>query len=528
MGSESQQPVQVFVIDDDDWQLRAVSAILRRPEIHTCWSPHRPEVQTFTDPVDAVASYPSQGRVVTLCDLKMPGASGVDWLPDLLRASQGPVIMLTGSGDEGMVVASFRNGAADYVRKTDLARDPEVLGRAISDALRRHRLAEKNRELAFQLKQSNCDLATRNRKLKELTDTAHRFVDNVAHEFRTPLTVIQEFASILNDGIGGEVNDKQREFLGHIESSVRDLSQMVDDFLDTSKLRANRLRVNRQPCRVEDVLERVRPKLQAGAASRKVELVERIGADLPELYCDVEKAGRALLNLVGNAIKFSPSGERVTIDAGLDATGSVAIRVADRGPGLSDEDIGLLSGRFQQFGDSRRSGKGFGLGLNIACDLAMLNLGRVHVESTLGEGSTFTLTLCPNDRNTIVRRYAEVFAKPDEPMAVSALRVTLPKLAPPSLEDARSLIAANGGGDGIVLSSMSSRTLVVVCPMSRVVEWRKAVATSWSELTDEPWQEGEGASRASVSQMGSWRLPECVDDLLAAITPGPLELRASA
>lgn len=256
-----------------------------------------------------------------------------------------------------------------------------------------------------ELAHSNAELARKNEKLTELYDTAHRFVDNVSHEFRTPLTVIKGYTDVLLGGIGGPLSSDQTEWLRLIGDRSRDLAQMVDDLLDTSKLRVGMMRVDRRPVTVQAIVDRVWPMLESKAQTNHITLRTRIGADLPRVYADAEKAGRVVVNLVVNAIKFSAEGATVTLSAERCGDG-VEVSVIDGGPGISAENLRVIFERFKQVGDPQRSStKGFGLGLNIAKELVALNLGEMGVASEPGKGSTFSFTLPADDRRTILDRY---------------------------------------------------------------------------------------------------------------------------
>jgi len=109
------------------------------------------------------------------------------------------------------------------------------------------------------------ELERKERRLAELNEMANRFVDNVSHEFRTPLTVIKGYSEVIETGLAGPVNDQQREFLRTVLDRTRDLAQMVDDLLDTSRLRAGHLRVDRRPTRINRILTTLRTTIQAKA-----------------------------------------------------------------------------------------------------------------------------------------------------------------------------------------------------------------------------------------------------------------------
>ncbi len=264
--------------------------------------------------------------------------------------------------------------------------------------------ARKQAEMS--LERAKAKLRRKNARLAELTETAHRFVDNVAHEFRTPLTVIQEFASILADGIGGPVSDAQAEYLQIVTTAARDLSSMVNDLLDTSRIKAGTLRVDRRALSVRQIVEPVAGLLQARAGEKQIGIEIALTDRLEPVLADAEKAGRVLVNLVVNAVKFSPEGSTVHISASTRQDG-IALEVRDEGPGLSAEKQEWIFQRFRQAGQGAAAGsdKGFGLGLNIARELAWLNLGRLDVRSQPDQGSTFSLLLVPARPREILRAY---------------------------------------------------------------------------------------------------------------------------
>jgi nitrogen-specific signal transduction histidine kinase len=294
-----------------------------------------------------------------------------------------------------------------------------------AEITQRRRVEQELNDHRQELERANTDLALSNRRLAALYQTAQRFVDNVSHEFRTPLTVIKGYAEAVGEGMAGPINTRQKEFLGYVVDRTRDLAQMVDDLLDSSKLRAGTLRIDRQRHPIEAIFAPIRPILHAKAAACRVRIEEQFAEGLPEVFTDVEKAGRVVMNLAINAIKFSPEEQCVILWARPSAEGSVVIGVSDHGPGISPENLELIFDRFKQLGDAQSgTTKGFGLGLNIARELAALNLGELRVASVLSQGSTFSFTLPPNDPEVILRRYlAYLRALPSIDPEIGLLRV---------------------------------------------------------------------------------------------------------
>ena len=158
---------------------------------------------------------------------------------------------------------------------------------------------------------------------------------------------------------------------------------------------------------MKDILAHVRPALERKAAVKGVQLEFDVDPLLPAVFCDPEKAGRVLINLTTNAIKFCGQPGRVRLNCRPEPDGTgVTLSVSDNGNGISAENRQAIFLRFKQLGESIRSStKGFGLGLNIAKELVELNLGHITVESEIGHGSTFSFTLPPADPAEVLRRY---------------------------------------------------------------------------------------------------------------------------
>jgi signal transduction histidine kinase len=386
-------PVKVLLVEDDAGDAAIAKRLLAkstRTQFHLEWA------QTIAGAEDALKT---DGFDVLLLDLGLPLVHGLEGL-DRLHAvdARVPIIIVTDQNDEMMALRALQEGAQDYLIKGSLTTDNLV--RAIRHATERQNLVSR-------LAEARIILENRNKRLAKLYRTAHKFVDNVSHEFRTPLTVIKEYVSIINDGIVGDVSDEQRQMLTVVEDRADDLNTMVDDMLDVSKLEAGLLGVYRKRCQAEEIVAHVRPSLERKASTKGVELEWDIGADLPPVYCDGEKAGRVLINLSINAIKFcgQPGHVRVSCHRCVDG-GGIEISVTDNGPGISAENQQAIFRRFKQLSESVRSStKGFGLGLSIAKELAEANLGEIRIDSQPGRGSTFSFTLPASDAPEIMRRY---------------------------------------------------------------------------------------------------------------------------
>lgn len=363
------------------------------------------------------------------------------------------------------------------------------------------RQSEENvRRMCQQLERTNA-------KYAELYKTAQRFVEDVSHEFRTPLTVVKGYAEAMADGLAGPITGEQKEFLGYVSDRTRDLAQMVDDLLDSSKLRAGTMRIDRKRHRVEEIISHARAMIAAKAAANQIQLVEDLQPDLPEIFADAEKAARVLINFAVNAIKFSPPGGNITLWARPIAEGGAEIGVTDQGPGISLENQNLLFERFRQVGDSRESNaKGFGLGLNIARDLVALNLGQIRVVSAPGQGSTFSFTLPPNDPSRVVAAYLDYLHQLPKPAGtIGLLCVPHPSSNAPD-ESIRDFLTATLLPTDLVLDGPQDRSFLLVGYTDDLGVWvdrlRKAEAKFSSQR--------DGSDRRDplhIDVLGAWPWP---------------------
>lgn len=379
---------------------------------------------------EAVVRVSERTYDLVFSDLSMPDSDGLEAVRVLRKAApDAPVVVVTAHDDETLERDAIAAGAQDYLVKGTLR--PDTLARTVRHAIARHGLvsevdrlaravAASNRKLKSQEKQ----LRRKNRRLRRLYKSANRFVDNVSHEFRTPLAVIKDYVSLVQDGVAGPVSDEQRELLEVANVRTDELNNMVDDMLDVSRIEAGLLGAYRRPCRFSDVAATVCPALARRAAVRGIDFRVDLGGDNPELYCDAEKVGRVVINLLTNAMKFCGDPGRVVLTAVTDEVArELRVGVADDGAGMDEEAVGQIFERFKQLKNGRQSStKGFGLGLNIVRELVDLNFGDLTVASTPGEGAEFAFTVPLNDPRAVVERY--VGQRQEARQAVTVARVT--------------------------------------------------------------------------------------------------------
>jgi PAS domain S-box-containing protein len=234
------------------------------------------------------------------------------------------------------------------------------------------------------------------RRLAEV-DAANRaktgFLAAMSHELRTPLNAIAGYAQLMQEGIGGPVSEQQAEYLSRIRASQQHLLGIVNDLLNYSRVEAGEVTYERAPVEVCNVVDRV-IAMVAPQAGRKGLRLEH-GPCPPDAVAlaDELKTEQVLLNLVSNAVKFTPEGGTITVGCGR-RDAQVTIEVRDTGPGIPADMLDAIFDPFVQLGRTLTSAhEGAGLGLAISRDLARAMDGDVTVESTIGNGSTFTLRL---------------------------------------------------------------------------------------------------------------------------------------
>jgi signal transduction histidine kinase len=386
--------LRVLLIEDDAADVKLTRRALSESVTPTYVIDNMPSLN------DAANSLGKTPYGAVLLELGLPEAAGVDAVAKFraLCPFPPPLIVLTSHDEQAAALEALDQGAQEYIIKSDI----NCLSRSIRHAITRQ-------QMMAEVNAANKMLKIKNTRLAALYDTAQQFVDNVSHEFRTPLTVIREFTSIVRDGCDGPVTPTQIEHLETVLHRTDDLALMIDDMLDISKLESGGLGVWRKPSQVSEMIDNVIGSLATRAESKTIRLTSQLAKTLPQVFCDEEKAQRALINLTVNAIKFTPAGGEVEIWARLAKDGrEIVVGVTDSGPGISPENLELVFQRFKQLETSLRSStKGFGLGLNIAKELIDLNLGQMNVESELGKGSTFSFTLPCNDRNVVFDHYAQ-------------------------------------------------------------------------------------------------------------------------
>jgi signal transduction histidine kinase len=236
------------------------------------------------------------------------------------------------------------------------------------------------------------EIQEKSRQVEEASKHKSQFLANMSHELRTPLNAILGYTELVLDGIYGDAPEKMRNVLERIQTNGKHLLGLINDVLDLSKIEAGQLVLSLNDYSIKDMMQGVYVAVEPLAGNKKLNFKLEVPPDLPAAHGDERRLSQVLLNLVGNAIKFTDTGG-VAMKAST-ANGSYTVAVTDTGPGIADADKAKIFEEFQQSDSTHTKAKGgTGLGLAIAKRIVEMHGGQLWVESTLGSGSTFFFTI---------------------------------------------------------------------------------------------------------------------------------------
>ena len=274
-----------------------------------------------------------------------------------------------------------------------------------TEALERERLYEELKrasgELERKVREATAELVRQNEllrrqavQLEQASALKSQFLANMSHEFRTPLNAILGYTSMLLKGVLGPLDDEQAEGLARVDSNGRHLLGIINDILDISRIEAGRMPLRLSEFGLPELVGEVLAEVEPIVAQSSVHIEATVDQRLPAVQSDRQKVKQIVLNLLTNAVKFTPSGT-ITLSARYDPrVREVAVTVADTGIGIAAEDHERIFEDFQQADSSRtRTHGGAGLGLSICRRLATMLGGKIQLESAPGIGSTFTVVL---------------------------------------------------------------------------------------------------------------------------------------
>jgi len=269
--------------------------------------------------------------------------------------------------------------------------------RAMSARMHMATVEEASRELT----EKNRRLAQAVERLQEADRVKSNFLATVSHELRTPLTSVIGYSEMLLEGIAGELNDEQREYVRTVMEKGDQLLQLITGILDISRMEAGEMKIDKHPFDLDEVVSVALSTIAPHARRKKLVMSCDVPEALPLVFGDRDKIRQVLLNLLGNAIKFTPEGGRVELTAALapllpaaDSVRAVRVSVHDSGIGVPPEhQKRVFDPFFQVDNSSTREYGGTGLGLSIVKRLVEAHGGVVWVESETGRGATFAFTI---------------------------------------------------------------------------------------------------------------------------------------
>lgn len=286
---------------------------------------------------------------------------------------------------EVTAIVTVLHDRREAIEKTTLC---EQLERASSE------LEEKVREATTELIQQNELLRRQHLELEQASELKSQFLANMSHEFRTPLNAILGYTSMLLQGVGGEMSAQQKRMLSRVDSNSRHLLSIINDILDISRIEAGRMPLHLSSFRLEELIVEVITEVEPLITKSGLTVTADMAPELPVVTSDRHKVKQIVLNLLTNALKFTPSGTVRIECARAQKRRNVRVSIIDSGIGIAESDLAHIFDDFRQADSSpTRQYGGAGLGLAICKRLAAMLSGQMSLESKLGEGSAFSLII---------------------------------------------------------------------------------------------------------------------------------------
>ncbi len=368
-----EEPLKILIVDDDQVDRMTVRRALTKAGVPTA-------VVEASDGSTMTMALQEQPFDCIFLDYQMPGQDGLVLLRQLRHQDvQIPIIMLTGQGDEQIAVELMKAGASDYLSKAMVS--PERLEQSLRNAVRLYK-AEKEMALAKQQRE-------------ELLRQREDFISRMTHDLRTPLVAADRMLHLLQDSAFGSITPETQEALASMQTSNKNLVQMVNTLLEVFRHETGYKTLTFVECNLYELMQGVTRELMPLALEKNLQLKvmepRNTQHPLPIVLGDFIELRRVLVNLVGNAIKFTDSGFISVYLVKADSeSGFITLNVEDTGSGISTEEQVMLFERFRQ-GNHKRAGSG--LGLYLSRCIIEAHGGSISAQSTLGQGSCFNIHL---------------------------------------------------------------------------------------------------------------------------------------
>jgi signal transduction histidine kinase len=266
---------------------------------------------------------------------------------------------------------------------------PYSLGQAMAHMAETVQFHAELTEERHRLEQTNQELHRRNAELQS-------FYHILSHELKTPLTAAREFVSIVLDGLAGSLSETQREYLGLVKDSCDQITLGLNDLLDASRVDTGKLSIAPRPTPMARVVSQAVAAMDLTARGKGIRVQQVMAPQLPDALIDERRIAQVLVNLLSNALKFTPAGGEITVRVGDDPQrpADIRISVSDTGRGIPPAELGQIFDQLYQVRkDDATVQGGLGLGLYISQEVVRLHGGEIWVESTVDKGSTFSFTV---------------------------------------------------------------------------------------------------------------------------------------
>lgn len=381
MNKGSVKNINVLVVEDDEDDYILTSSLLS--EIQTdrfepVWA------RSYEEALEKISAAPFD---VCLLDYRLGAANGLDLLRETrTRGYDGPIILLTGQGDQEVDNEAMKAGAADYLVKSQI--NAANLERSIRYAIQQKQM-EEERIKRIRERWARTQAESANKAKDE-------FLAMVSHELRTPLNAMLGWVGILRTNKGNE--DVYERAIDAIERSAKAQNRLVNDLLDISRVASGTLSIEKQPVNLASVIEPVIEAAYPSAKEKSINIDAELSRAEKWIHGDPSRLQQVVTNLVQNAMKFTPENGRISIRLGYD-DGQAQITVTDTGKGISGDFLPHVFDRYRQARDSGGSKTGLGLGLAIARHIVELHGGSIKAESDgEGHGASFSIALPVSDR----------------------------------------------------------------------------------------------------------------------------------
>ncbi|MEK7994006.1 MAG: hybrid sensor histidine kinase/response regulator [Planctomycetota bacterium] len=355
----------ILVIDDEEAIRDSCSQVLTKAGYRT---------QTAQDGNVGLEKITEAKPDLVLVDLKMPGMSGMELLEKIAEIDPSIIcVVITGYATIESAVEAMKRNAYDFLPKPFT---PDQLRIVIKRGLERRRLAIESERL---------------RREKELM--RENFVTLVSHQLRSPLASARQYFGVIREGFAGDVTDKQKQIIEKAGKYLDDLMQLINDWLDMSRIDSGDMSERFEPVALEPVLSEILELVEPLAEAGKVTLDLHVGHNSPAVHGDRESLKQAITNLVSNAIHYNRAGGTVVIST-KEQGNDLVVDISDTGIGISRENLPFIFDEFFRVKSSQTQHvAGSGLGLPIAKRIIEAHNGHILVQSELGKGATFSILL---------------------------------------------------------------------------------------------------------------------------------------